>query len=189
MIKTEYIPQKLYTISNFLSEEECQALMKKSESIGYELASLDTGKVVSAVRNNRRVLHKDQQLAEQLWGKLSSFVPNDDDMNRPIGLNELFRFYKYNQGHRFRGHQDGSYIRSKTEFSRFTFMIYLNDACEGGETAFLEHRIQPKTGMALVFLHKLYHEGTEVLSGTKYVLRSDVMYRRTKAYYKSQQGK
>jgi hypothetical protein len=30
--------------------------------------------------------------------------------------------------------------------------------------------------MALIFKHELFHEGTEVKSGKKYVLRSDVMY-------------
>jgi hypothetical protein len=32
--------------------------------------------------------------------------------------------------------------------------------------------------MALVFNHDLLHEGKEVISGRKYVLRSDVMYGR-----------
>jgi hypothetical protein len=30
--------------------------------------------------------------------------------------------------------------------------------------------------MALIFRHELFHEGAEVKSGKKYVLRSDVMY-------------
>jgi len=41
----------------------------------------------------------------------------------------------------------------------------------------LKHTITPKEGMALIFLHKLYHEGSEVLEGRKYVLRSDIMYK------------
>jgi hypothetical protein len=31
--------------------------------------------------------------------------------------------------------------------------------------------------MALIFLHSLYHEGSEVTQGVKYVLRTDIMYR------------
>jgi hypothetical protein len=31
--------------------------------------------------------------------------------------------------------------------------------------------------MALLFQHQLLHEGSEVTSGVKYVVRSDVMYR------------
>ena len=70
-----------------------------------------------------------------------------------------------------------------------TFMIYLNEGMTGGETrffggmeqAFLQQRsylsVQPKEGMALVFLHFIWHEGAVVHSGQKYVLRTDVMYK------------
>jgi predicted 2-oxoglutarate/Fe(II)-dependent dioxygenase YbiX len=54
----------------------------------------------------------------------------------PLGLNELFRFYRYQRGHQFKGHFDQSYIRSETEASYYTFMIYLNDNYEGGQTTF-----------------------------------------------------
>ncbi|MEQ1701420.1 MAG: hypothetical protein ABMA25_15030, partial [Ilumatobacteraceae bacterium] len=33
----------------------------------------------------------------------------------------------------------------------------------------------PKTGMALLFQHRILHEGAVVTSGTKYVLRTDVI--------------
>ena len=32
--------------------------------------------------------------------------------------------------------------------------------------------------MALLFQHRLLHEGAEVTAGVKYVVRSDIMYRR-----------
>ena len=38
--------------------------------------------------------------------------------------------------------------------------------------------VKPETGMTLVFNHTLFHEGSEVSSGKKYVLRSDVMFSR-----------
>ncbi len=38
-------------------------------------------------------------------------------------------------------------------------------------------RVQPRAGMALVFKHAILHEGSSVVAGTKYVLRTDVMYR------------
>ena len=48
-----------------------------------------------------------------------------------------------------------------------------------GATDFHDHDIAvtPRTGMALLFQHMLLHEGCVVTSGTKYALRSDVMYR------------
>jgi len=49
---------------------------------------------------------------------------------------------------------------------------------EGGATNFKDISIKPETGMALIFKHELLHEGAKVTAGLKYVLRSDVMYRR-----------
>lgn len=56
-------------------------------------------------------------------------------------------------------------------------MIYLNDNFQGGDTTFRDLRVQPKQGMALIFLHSLYHEGNEITQGVKYVLRTDITYR------------
>jgi hypothetical protein len=53
----------------------------------------------------------------------------------------------------------------------------LNDDYEGGETKFNMTSVKGRKGMALVFLHSLPHEGAEVKSGIKYVLRTDIMYR------------
>jgi len=36
--------------------------------------------------------------------------------------------------------------------------------------------VYPKTGSALAFDHYLYHEGSEVISGVKYAIRSDVFF-------------
>lgn len=62
-------------------------------------------------------------------------------------------------------------------------MVYLNDDFAGGTTDFYgddelpRASIRPKRGMALVFVHAQLHEGAPVISGRKYVLRTDVMYR------------
>jgi hypothetical protein len=61
-------------------------------------------------------------------------------------------------------------------------MVYLNSDFSGGETKFYgEDRqrrvaVRPERGMALVFVHLQLHEGAPVVSGRKYVLRTDVMY-------------
>ena len=74
--------------------------------------------------------------------------------------------------------------------SRLTFLVYLNDDFEGGATSFylpapgggLEARgVQPRCGAVLCFPQgntaSLVHEGSEVTRGTKYVIRTDVLYR------------
>ena len=82
--------------------------------------------------------------------------------------------------------KDGAFERDNGELSQFTFMIYLNDGYAGGCTSFRDDfgrlfenfTVAPKRGSALFFYHPLDHRGDEVISGRKYVLRSDVMYSR-----------
>ncbi|TAE67729.1 MAG: oxidoreductase, 2OG-Fe(II) oxygenase [Bacteroidetes bacterium] len=175
-MKVIQVSDKIIVIENFFSDEECQKYIDLSENLGYEVANIDTGKIVLEVRNNERVFYKSEDLAQEIYGRAKPHLPSKIGNSQLCGLNELFRFYKYQKGHRFKGHQDGNFIRNETEASYLTFMIYLNEGYEGGHTIFREHNITPKKGMALIFHHKLYHEGDEVLSGIKYVLRSDVMY-------------
>ncbi len=172
----------IWTIEGFLDKTECQNLITYSENIGYQEAevSLATGAtMLKSVRNNDRLLYKNEELAQNYWEVLKDFCPKFLENNIAIGLNELFRFYKYTANQRFKRHIDGRFTRPQTtpkEESRITFMIYLNDEFEGGATIFDELTIKPKTGNALCFIHEQRHEGSTVTAGTKYVLRSDVMY-------------
>ncbi len=134
--------------------------------------------MMKGLRNNYRLLYHNQEMATNFWQKLQPFCPAEIENWKASGLNEQFRFYKYNSSQRFKRHIDGRFKRNEEEESRITFMIYLNDNFEGGETAFDEVTIVPVTGNALCFIHEQKHEGKPVLSGTKYALRSDVMYRK-----------
>jgi prolyl 4-hydroxylase len=116
-------------------------------------------------------------LAQEIWNELAPHAPKFIGESEAIGLNELFRFYRYQPGQQFRRHRDQSYIRNSNEASYYTFMIYLNDNFEGGETRFDDLVVAPKKGSALVFYHYLEHEGMEVIEGVKYVLRTDIMFR------------
>jgi len=78
--------------------------------------------------------------------------------------------------------------------SMLTFMIYLDSPLdgdfEGGSTNFLRlsdkhilKEVIPQTGMALVFQQKddkAHHEGALLKKGEKHILRTDVMYSRSK---------
>jgi len=170
----------IFTIDNFWSQQECDEFISKSEAIGYEPATIETEKgqkLIESVRNNNRVIYTDPILAHDLWQHIASFAPKQIGNSKAVGLNELFRFYRYEAGQEFKRHRDQSYIRSEIEASYYTFMIYLNDNYEGGETTFNNLTIQPKQGTALIFLHDLEHEGSSVKKGIKYVLRTDIMFR------------
>ena len=55
---------------------------------------------------------------------------------------------------------------------------HLNDQFSGGETEFDDFSVQPKTGTALIFKHEIKHKGCKVISGTKYALRTDIMFKK-----------
>jgi len=177
----KYHTEQIWTIDNFLSIEECEALITLSENIGYNEAevSLASGaQMMKGLRNNYRILYEDAPLALGYWAKLKAYCPEEIEDTYATGLNEQFRFYKYELNQRFKRHIDGRFKRNEQEESRITFMIYLNDEFEGGETSFDTVTIQPKTGTALCFIHELKHEGCPVKNGIKYALRSDVMYKK-----------
>lgn len=175
-----YHSEIIWTIDNFLTSSECEELILFSEQKGYKLAevSLPSGsKIITGIRNNYRLIYEDLDLASKYWSVLKQYCPEKIDDAIANGLNEQFRFYKYESNQRFKRHIDGRYKRSENEESRITFMIYLNDDFEGGETKFDEVTVSPKTGTVLCFIHEQKHEGCPVPEGTKYVLRSDVMYK------------
>lgn len=171
----------IWAIDHFLSTEECAVLIKMSEELGYEEAEVSApggARMMKGLRNNYRLLYPNEVLADQFWQKLKDHCPDFIENNQAVGLNEQFRFYKYEFDQRFKRHIDGRFRRNDQEESRITFMIYLNEDFEGGETSFDQVSIQPKTGSALCFIHEQKHEGCPVTKGIKYVLRSDVMYRK-----------
>lgn len=182
MKKFDLIQEQLFIIEDFMTSNECENYILWSEQSCYEEAKIQLdGKQVMMknIRNNSRITFIDHQLSERIWEKIQPFVVERFGNSTAIGLNELFRFYKYEPGQRFKRHIDGSYIRNEHEASYFTLMIYLNDDFEGGETTFDSHTIRPKKGQALVFEHGLRHAGEPLLSGIKYVLRTDIMYKIT----------
>jgi len=176
----------LFVIHDFFSPEECERSIGISEGLGYIDAPITTPRgfvMAEEVRNNTRVMVDEPALAAELFERAKPFLPSEVDPWRLHALNERFRYYRYDVGQRFRRHYDGSFRRNAEEESQLTFMVYLNDDFSGGTTHFyyenlrLKVRVTPRRGMALVFAHAQLHEGRQVLSGRKYVLRTDVMYR------------
>lgn len=173
-----------FTIPEFLSPAECDAWIACCEAEGFEEAPVTTavGPVyMPEARNNTRVMLDDVPRAEGLWGRLKPYVyaaDRRDGLWRPVGLNERLRFYRYTPGQVFRWHRDGAFVRSANERSTLTFLVYLDDDCDGGATEFEDLVVSPRRGTALVFSHWLLHQGAVVTRGVKHVLRSDVMFRR-----------
>lgn len=166
---------------NFLTPEECKGFIDFSEKQGYNEALIRTrgeGEVMNKdIRDNDRVIWDNTKVAEQLFEQVKDMLPTIEDWE-PTGLNERFRFYRYKDGQKFKPHVDGAHKRSDTEVSLITMLLYLNEGFEGGSTFLIgiNEEVKPKEGMLLFFDHKILHSGASVTEGTKYVLRTDVMY-------------
>jgi predicted 2-oxoglutarate/Fe(II)-dependent dioxygenase YbiX len=181
-------------VYDVLDERECTELIARIETAGMEAATITLGanhfELRPNTRNNDRAIFDDVPLATLLFERMRDAFPATWEVEAMIdgrgrvvdadavAMNERFRAYRYVTGQRFAPHFDGCYRRNDRECSEITVLVYLNEGCDGGETVLLDYgvRVVPKRGMALLFQHTMYHEGRPVLSGVKYVLRTDVMY-------------
>jgi hypothetical protein len=184
-----------FIIDNVITLEECNALINLSENdpdIKYEdaLLNIGGGKQIPAkdIRNNSRYIRDDFIISSEIFNRISHLLPQTWKWGKKTFLisclNERLRFLKYKKDEYFKYHQDGMYRRDDgSETSFVTLQLYLNEGYQGGETTFCDHSLGtkipviPKPGRALIFDHRLVHEGSKLIDGIKYVIRTDVMYK------------
>ncbi len=171
--------ERAFTLTGFLTASQCEALVSQAETTGFEAAGVRTRtgeRAMPELRNNERVVFESPQWVALLWEELlkAQCLPELEG-TRAVGLPRGLRFYKYSPGQRFKMHRDGPWHEDGLT-SKLTFLVYLNDGFQGGATDFRDFVVTPKRGDALLFIHDIFHEGAAVTAGTKYVLRSDVLY-------------
>lgn len=188
----------IFAVPSFLSRVECQRVRSFADQEEFQRVTQRASRDY-AFRDNDRLLLRLPAFAELLWKRLQPHVPEEYEGMHAVGLNPAIRFYRYNAGQRFGCHVDQSDVDRVTGYhSRFTVLVYLNDSTDsdlqGGSTIFYGNEagakeeqvvlsVAPETGSALVHGHGdrcLLHEGAIVTQGAKYLLRTDVMYSRTK---------
>jgi predicted 2-oxoglutarate/Fe(II)-dependent dioxygenase YbiX len=190
MTLNRYDPE-IWTLSGVLTPDECRQLIERGEALGFDTAAVrmrEGAQMMPSLRNNDRAAMDDPALAALLWERVREHVPVEIDGCRAVGLLEHFRFYRYDPGQRFKRHRDGKENGPGGTRSRITFLLYLNEGYEGGETIFSDYvveeggtrvdeiRIAPQSGTGLFFVHHRWHEGSALTAGRKYVLRTDVLY-------------
>lgn len=178
------------TVDQVFTEQQCQDFIKFSHQFDYEVAPITVNskdgvsELRTEIRNNQRVIYDDVKFAERIYQQVQAYLPEKLFEWQVSGLNERFRFYLYEDGQTFKPHYDGNYEVNDWYSSQLTSLIYLSEDFKGGETKFFNQTrhmptfiIQPKIGQILIFEHRQMHSGAPVLSGQKYVLRTDVMYK------------
>ncbi|KAN0041348.1 hypothetical protein ACTFIV_003887 [Dictyostelium citrinum] len=174
------------TIDDVFTEEECQEWIALTEKTGYVPALVNIGygqeQLMTDVRNNDRCIIDSVEMADRIYQRVKKFIPLNFNKNwEVVSLNERLRFLRYYVGQEFKKHQDGNYKRDNGETSFITLQLYLNNVEEGGSTRFFlksgeKIDIIPKPGKVLLFQHNIWHQGSAVTKGVKYVVRTDVMY-------------
>lgn len=179
-------------VHDFLSSDECDALVADAERRGFTSAGPD---YPPSYRDNDRLVVDQPGLAHALFARLTRCQVQSHGVRalvasagRPVSINERIRFCRYRPGTQFGAHQDGVRYGQGCD-SRLTFMVYLNDAqFTGGETVFFANRtdamagedpiarLHPRKGSLILFDHAVWHAGACVHDGVKYVVRSDLMY-------------
>lgn len=189
-----------FIVDNVLSFSECRKTIDCAEAAGFSQALVNVGGgelLMTDYRNSDRCIIDDEEFARGIFERIQHFLPKtvtDSSMSEwnLTSLNRRMRILRYGAGHFFAEHRDGSYSASASERSFLTVMIYLNEGGKdfvGGCTNFIApptrdrmHRmiseVVPHSGRVLVFDHVLLHEGDRLYSGTKYAVRTDVMYTR-----------
>jgi WD40 repeat protein len=180
----------------FLSDAECDREIATARACGFQNAGSD---FPPTYRNNQRLVRDDPATADALYARLLSRIDvaalaqtSGGRRWQPAGVNPRLRYCRYESGQAFQLHQDGVRYENDGRRSFLTFMIYLDDPgrFEGGATRFFAHgpegdargdhpvllSLRPPRGSLIVFDHALWHDGAEVLAGTKHVLRSDLMF-------------
>ncbi|KAG7142455.1 hypothetical protein HYQ45_001200 [Verticillium longisporum] len=197
----------LHLATNLLSPDECKAIIAAGETVNFlpDAPLREDGDISILAHNFYWVI--DTAFHDTLWSRISPYLPSAVNGRLARGLNRRFRVYRYVPGAEYRTHIDGAWPPSgiladdtyvydaspqeKKQSSLFTFLIYLNDDFEGGETTFFmpaqregtlnAYPVKPVMGGVAIFPHgetrgALLHEGTGVRNGAKYVIRTDVEY-------------
>jgi len=178
---------EIVTIENFLTDEECDLLVGMIDN-NHSPSYVDGGEEYSVQDKEHRtsstcMLDERDSSVFSIKERIANFLKVD------INKGQQLEGQLYEPGQFFKPHCDWfegeSYINHALSSGNrtHTFMIYLNEPEEGGETNFpeLDQSIKPKKGMALVWENlnedgsgntDFLHEGSEVKKGKKYIITS-----------------
>lgn len=175
---------QLYSIPEFLSRAECETLISIINR-NLRPSTITAGEDKTGFRTSSTCDLGDQ--------KVKAVAKIDKKIARALGMrlswSEVIQGQKYEVGQEFKAHTD--YFEPETdEFQTYaaelgqrtwTFMIYLNNTPEGGQTQFpkLDLEFRPSAGMAVIWNNLkedgspnplTLHRSVPVKQGTKYII-------------------
>jgi hypothetical protein len=166
------------TSIHVLTQSECDKLIQLGENNGFheqEDRTLNAWSSIDVPVDDVKFLW------ERVKHTLTPIVDEELSTWIPSRMNNRLRYSRYNPGQQSHVHTDVPYIASSTLRTFQTVLVYLNDNFSGGETVFFNpsQSITPVTGTVTIFDHKYLHQGSVVIEGCKYIVRSDILYERS----------
>lgn len=174
---------EIWEIPDFLSDEECSALMAMIDRTAQPSKVLNHGTTEPWRTSSSGDVERYDPFVHALEGRI------DKLLGIPHLFGETMQGQRYLEGQEFKYHLDLFWTKSEywaQESKRggqrsITAMCFLNDVEEGGATAFtqLGIAVPPQRGKLLVWNNNLpsgapnedtMHAGTPVIKGTKYVI-------------------
>jgi prolyl 4-hydroxylase len=162
----------IYVLDHFLTDKECDQIIESTQ---------DTFAPSRLLRKSTDVSFRTS------WTSFSTVPARIEDkiakfMNISVQHSETSQVQWYREGQEFKAHHDYFHEIDHMDYQRsWTFMIYLNEVDEGGETHFplLSQTISPKKGCAVVWCnigqdgevdHDTLHQGMPIKRGNKYII-------------------
>ena len=179
-----------WTVDRVLTPARCAAYIERFERGQARVAPIiraDGVGVDEELRNNTRIMWDDRDEANWLLAQVASrmqetgrALPRAFHGGALAGANPRLRVYRYGPAQHHSAHWDTEHELDAERVTRMTLVVYLNDDFDGGETEFpeLDVQVRPATGLALLFQHRTLHRARAVARGAKFVLRTDLVYRR-----------
>jgi hypothetical protein len=158
----------IYIYDNVLSESECDSLINNIHGVNQPMNLQYINNIIEKRCNLPNSIYQKDELVSmdhyntQFW-YYDNILPD-------------WKATKREKGGHLRRHFDSVYIKSLNEKSIFTIMIYLSDT--DGDLKFGNITITPKKGRMVVFDLVHEHEALPNNNGTKYFIRSKIMYHR-----------
>ena len=172
----------LYINDNSLSKELCDEIIHKYENEGeYRKKGITAGGFNPDVKNTLdfnifkkekwEIIHK--TLYQEIARNLQKYINNNNKILNGTLWYETFMIQRYTKCEgRYIYHEDFS-INNDKSYRVLTYLWYLNDVDEGGETEFFGNfKIKPKAGKLVIFpaFWTYPHSGLIPISNDKYIL-------------------
>jgi len=179
---------RIYQIFNFISDHECEELIKTGHKTGFKRSTVADSADVDPTRTSETVWverHLNKAI-DNILKRVSDTIHIDDSLLNMSNAAETLQLVKYENNQYYNYHVDYETYRANSRY--ITFLMYLNDVEAGGQTGFRnahcwdkgKHHfaVDPIKGSAVFFYDLLpdgnaddrsLHSGMHIKKGHKYM--------------------